>query len=295
MKKKTLNDRIYTPLFVVPAFVVYFIFFILPCIAQIFVAFTDWSLDFFNDPRFNGLDNFKMMFTDSIFFKASLNTMYYTIMTTVFKVGLGLILAIVLDKKLKLTNLYRAIIFSPIMVSSVVVALIFNAIYHPERGLLNILLRSVGLGILAKPWLLDAKYAMNAACVMDIWIGTGLLMAIFLSGMQAIPKDYYESALIDGANEIQKFFKITFPLIIPALTVNTAMGLIAGLKVFGSIFALTNGGPNDATQVVGTFLFRYFGQGMIGYTAAIGLVFTIFISGVSFFQIGFMRKREVEL
>ncbi|RCX18865.1 carbohydrate ABC transporter membrane protein 1 (CUT1 family) [Anaerobacterium chartisolvens] len=290
-----MEDSKYTLAFVVPAFSIYLIFFILPCIAQIFVAFTDWSLDFFNNPQFNGIDNFKMMFTDPVFFKALTNTIYYTVVTTVLKVSLGLAFAVILNRKLKFTNIYRAIIFSPIMVSTVVVALIFNAIYHPERGLLNLFLRGIGLGALAKPWLLDVKYAMNAACVMDIWIGTGMLMAIFLAGIQAIPKDYYEAAVIDGANEFKKFFKITLPLIFSSLTVNTALGLIAGLKVFGSIFALTNGGPNDATQVVGTFLFRYFGQGMIGYTAAVGLVFTIFISLVSFFQIGWMRKKEVEL
>jgi len=293
--KKDLNSRIYTPIFIMPALVLYFIFFIIPNVGGLFVGFTDWTTLYFKSPRFIGLDNFISMFSDPIFFKSIFNTFYYTIVTTILKVSLGLIFAVILNNKVKLTNLYRAIIFAPIMMSTVVTGLIFSAIYHPEKGLLNVFLGKIGLEVLQQQWLLDSKFAMNSICAMDVWMGTGMLMAIFLAGLQTVPKDFYESATIDGASSRQMFFKITIPLIVPSITVNTSLGLISGLKVFGQVFVLTNGGPNDATQVVGTFLFKYFGQGMLGYTSAVGIVFTIFISLVSYFQIGTMRKKEVEM
>lgn len=286
--------KYYTPWFIIPAIFLYALFFLLPNVLNLIVGFTDWSTYNFKDPRFNGLYNFTQIFTDPIFYTAVKNTLYFTFVTTIGKVIIGLFLAVILNRELKLKNMYRLIIFSPIMLSTIVVSLIFSAIYHPDNGIINVFFRVVGLGFLAKQWLIDPQYAMNCVCAMEIWTGIGFVMVIFLAGLQAVPKDIYESSNIDGTNEIQKLLYITIPLIFPTVTINTVFSLIGGMNVFGQVYGLTNGGPLNSTQVYGTFVFKSFANGLFGFSSAAGLIFTLVVSFASFLLLRFFRKFEVE-
>ncbi len=292
--RSTNITKHYTPLFVMPAFILFSLFFIIPNIAGLFLGFTDWSQYYPLQPSFNGLNNFKDMVKSSIFITAVKNTFSFAISTTLIKVVLGLLLAIVLNNSVKLKELYRTIIFSPVVVNPLVIALVFSALYNPTYGPINIFLKSVGLGFLQRNWLTDPGVAMGSIAAMEVWMGIGIIVVIFLSGLQTVPKEYYESAKIDGANETQQLLYITIPLIFQSLTICSILSLLRGIGVFAQVYGLTNGGPADATQVYGTFMFKSFGQGLYGFSAAAGLVFTIFVSLISFLLLGFFKKMEVE-
>lgn len=279
---------------VIPALILFLLFFIVPNIAGLFMSFTDWSAFDPLNPSFNGLENFKDLFDSSLFQHSIFNTIYFSIVTTVAKIALGFWLAILLHNQLRLKNFYRTLIFAPVVLNPIVVAVIFKALYEDANGPINVALRSIGLDSLALSWLTDPNIAMLSISAMDIWMGVGMSMMVFLAGLQSVPEEFYEAATIDGAGPWQKFIRITFPLTIYALMINTILSLVNGTKVFAQVYGLTNGGPADATQVYGTFLFKSFGSGLFGYSAAAGLLFTIVISIVSFLLLRMFKKLEVE-
>ena len=129
---------------------------------------------------------------------------------------------------------------------------------------------------------------------MDVWSGVGFTMVIFIAGLQTIPEDIYESAIIDGAGGFKKLISITLPLVMPSITINTSLNIINSLKVFGQVLVLTNGGPADATQVFSTFIYKNFGYGFMGYASAISLVFTIIVTTLGILANTAFRKMEVE-
>lgn len=277
-----------------PAFLLFMIFFILPNIAGLFMSFTDWSAYYPLRPVFNGLENFSDLFESSIFKKSIFNTVYFSFVTTVAKIVLGFWFAVLLHNQLRLKTFYRTLVFAPVVFNPIVVAIIFKALYEDANGPINAGLRFIGLDFLAMSWLTDVRVAMLSVSAMDIWMGVGAIMVIFLAGLQSVPEEFYEAATIDGAGDWQKFIRITLPLTSYALMINTMLSLINGTKVFAQVYGLTNGGPADATQVYGTFIFKSFGAGLFGYSAAAGLLFTIAISAISFLLLRLFRKMEVE-
>lgn len=289
------RKKIYSKWFAAPALIFFSLFFILPNLFGLVFAFTDWSIFYvgFDQVNFIGLDNFKQLFSERLLLKAAGNTFYFAIVTVVFKNVIGLALALLVNRPFKTKNYLRSVFFLPSILSTMVVAIVFSAIYNPQSGILNGFLNNVGLGFLAQEWLTNPKIAMTSICAMEIWQGTGLTMIIYLAGLQTVPKEYYESADLDGTTGFQKFRYITVPLILPTFTVNITLTLINGLKVFGQVYALTSGGPADATQVFQTFVYKYFSQGLLGYSSAAGLVFTVVIMVVSLTLTSVMRKKEV--
>lgn len=278
--------------FILPALFLYAFFFIIPSVVGLGTAFTDWSIFDLLHPVYIGLDNFKDLFDSSYFLKSVRNTLYYTVVTTFAIIAVGYFLAIVLNDQVKFKNAYRLIVFSPSVINPLVITLIFSAIYMPTNGPLNTILRSVGLDSWAQNWLTDPKIAMLSISFVGVWMGVGSTIVIFLAGLQSVSADYYESATIDGASGIQKFRYITLPLTLHTLTVNTLLSLIGGLNVFGQVYGLTDGGPNRATEVFGTFMYKFFAQGMFGYSAAAGLLFTVVVSVASFLLLAFFRRLE---
>lgn len=294
MPKKRKRKNIYAKWLLVPALVIYVTFFVIPNIAGMVLGFTDWNVYFFNDIQFNGLDNFIRLFHEATFWTALKNTFYFAIVTVVLKNLLGFVMALMVQETSRFNAYLRTVIFLPIMISSIVVSIIFVSIYNPSTGILNQFLRGAGLGTLAKEWLVDGKYAMNAIVFMELWQWSGFNMLIFLSGMKAIPSDYYEAARIDGATKWQEIRFIMLPLMIQSFTITFIFSIINGLKVFAQVYGTTNGGPADATQVMATFLYRSFSQGQYGYSAAVGFVFMIMISLFTVIVFALLRKKEAE-
>lgn len=300
MKKKnrnsyTYDSKYYSAWFIMPAFLLFLIFFIIPNVASFGLGFTDWSIFYFDDIRFNGLENFKRLFTEPNFWICVRNTFYFAVVTVVGKNVIGFFLALIVQKSSRYNNILRAVVFLPMTISALVVAIIFQSIYNPTNGLLNSFLETVGLGVLKQDWLFNVKYSMNAICAMEIWQQTGFCMCIFLAGLQSIPTEYYEAARIDGASGWQQTRYITIPLLIQSINVTLMLSVISGIKVFAQVYGTTNGGPADATQVLSTFLYKSFGNGYLGYSSAVGLFTTVLIIILTFGVTGFLRKKEVEM
>ena len=197
MKKKSTQD-FYSKWFIAPAAILFIIFFVVPNLASFVLGFTDWSLYDFNNIKFNGLENFRRLFSEKTFAIAIKNTFYFAIVTVLIKNVFGFLMALIVKKTSKFNTLLRAVVFLPMTISVMVVAIIFVSIYNPTNGIINEGLRAIGLDSLTRDWLFDARYSMNSICLMDIWQGTGFTMCVMISGLQAIPTDYYEAAKIES-------------------------------------------------------------------------------------------------
>ena len=235
------KNKRYPALFMAPGVLIYGVFFILPVLIGVWYSFTNWN---FTRADFVGLMNYKNIISDPSIKRALLNTIIFTVVTTVGKVGLGLALAVFLNRKLHLRNYLRGISFFPAIISTVAVGIVFTAILHPY-GLLNQFFqniglidlynqiamqffRALGLDFMAKNWLTDTKLALLSVCGVEIWKWSGFNMVIILAGLQAVPPEYQEAATIDGANAWQRFWRVTFPLILPAFNNAFVNSLIGG-------------------------------------------------------------------
>ena len=263
----------YPRYFALPALLLYGTFFIIPSLSGIIYAFTDWS-SFSDEVNFVGLRNFAKIFSPGEYYLAYFsNTFVFTGATIVLKTVLGLGLALLLNEGVKrFVHIYRVLIYLPVVLPFIVVGLIFRSILNPATGLLNTFLRTIGLDAIAMQWLVDPHIAIYSVVVVDSWKGVGYIMVILLAGLQTIPKDLYEAAEVDGANVWQRFRYLTIPLLMPAIVIVTVLNVLYGLRVFDIVYAMTNGGPGYATEVLSTGIFKAFSQGQYGLGTAISTI-----------------------
>lgn len=289
-----LRSQYYPFYFVLAALALYLVFFIIPSLSGIAYAFTDWS-SYSDEVNFIGLENFKSMFAPGErYFKYIWNTLVFTLNTSLLKLVLGLALALLLNEGVKrFVHIYRTLIYLPAVLPTLVVALVFKSILHPSTGLLNTFLRGVGADGLAKPWLVDPNVALMSVIGVDTWKGVGYIMVILLAGLQTIPREYYEAAEVDGANAWSRFRHITFPLLMPAIIVVTVLNVLYGLRVFDIVYALTNGGPGYATEVLSTEIFKTFSQGQYGLGTAISSILFLILVVAGYFVIRLMDRERV--
>lgn len=293
-KKGKLEKRLYPNYLCIPALSVYGIFFMLPVLFGFFLSFTDWHIMRILEPRWNGISNFQMLLRDRHFATALQNTISFALVTTIFIVVIGIILAVLLSRPLWGQTFFRTIFFLPAVLSLIVVGLIFIAVFRLD-GLFNQILDIFGVNENPIDWLGNASTALGTTKVAHIWRWSGFAMAIFIAGIQGISNEYYEAAEIDGANGIQSFRFITFPLIAPAFTVTVTINLIGSLRVFEQVFVMTNGGPGNASQVLGTYIFGTFSQGLLGRSTAMGLMLFALITVICIPITKLLRRRENHL
>lgn len=294
-KRQNLGKNIYPFYFIIGALILYIILYVLPSIIGIYYSFTDWSR-WSNTINFVGWENFKTIFSQSENYLLYIsNTLKFTVLTTILKSVLGIGFALLVNRRLKIRNFHRAAIFFPAILSFLVTGLIFRSILHPSTGFLNVTFKSIGLDFLAHRWLTDLDWVFKSVIAVDVWKGVGYIMTIYLAGLQSIPDIYYEAADIDGASPFRKFYHITLPLLMPAITVTTVLNLIYGLRVFDIIYVLTGGGPGYATEVLYSAVFREFGQGTYAVGNALSTVMVVFMVIVGYFVVRLLRKREVEM
>jgi raffinose/stachyose/melibiose transport system permease protein len=289
-----MSNKAYPFYFVSGALVLYTLFFVLPSLLGFFYAFTDWN-SYSAAVNYVGLDNFALIFSaDQGYLHYIANTLIFTFVTIVLKTGLALGLAVLLTQGVRrLAYLHRVVVYLPAVLPMLAVSLIFKSILNPAVGLLNTVLRDVGLGFLAQKWLVDVSWAMPSVIGVDTWKGVGYIMVILIAGIQAIPREYYEAAAIDGASGGQSFRHLTLPLLMPVLAVTTVLNLLYGLKVFDIIFVLTNGGPGHATDTVYTVIFDEFSKGRYGVATALSSLLFLVMIGLGYFVIRVMH-RDVE-
>ncbi len=289
-----MRNKAYPFYFVAGALVLYLLFFVLPSLMGFFYAFTDWN-SYSPDVNFVGLENFGLIFSsDQGYLHYISNTVIFTVVTIVLKTVIALGLAVLLTQGLRhMAYLHRVVMYLPAVLPMLAVSLIFKSILNPADGLLNTSLRAVGLGFLAQKWLVDVSWALPSVIGVDTWKGVGYIMVILIAGIQAIPRDYYEAAAIDGSSGWKSFRHITIPLLMPVLAVTTVLNLLYGLKVFDIIFVLTNGGPGRATDTVYTVIFDEFSKGRYGVATSLSSLLFLVMLGLGYFVIRVMH-REVE-
>ncbi|AQZ61374.1 ABC-type sugar transport system, permease component [[Actinomadura] parvosata subsp. kistnae] len=275
-------------LFAAPALAVYALIVLYPAVAGVVYAFTDWS-GIGRDMSFVGLENFRTLLADEQAMGSIGNTLLLTVAIVVVQNGVGLLLALGVHVKLKSRALLRVIFFAPVVVSPVMVAFLWKYIYNPDPSAgLNGLL---GLHV---DWLGDPSIALWSIAGMVVWQNAGYSMVIFLAGLEGVPRELHEAAMIDGAGTGQRFRYVTWPLLAPALTINLMLSTIGGLKLFDQVFAATNGGPGYATETLSTVLYKQaFVFGKFGYSTAVALVLALFVAAVSLIQVSYLRSREV--
>jgi raffinose/stachyose/melibiose transport system permease protein len=279
--------------FAAPALLVYALVMLYPAIAGAGSAFTDWS-GVGEQRSFVGLDNFKQLFHDDQAIGALRNTLLLTVAIVVVQNGIGLLLALGVHTTIKSRMALRVIFFAPVVVSPVMVSFLWKFVYNPapDAGL-NAALNAIGLGSLRQDWLGNPSLAIWSVAFTVIWQCAGYSMVIFLAGLEGVPQELHESAMVDGAGTVARFRHITWPLLAPAVTINTMLSTVGGLTLFTQIIALTNGGPGYATDTLSTVLYKQaFVYGKFGYSTAVALVLAIFVAAVSFIQIGYLRSRE---
>lgn len=290
-----MKNKTYPFYFAAGALGLYLLLLVIPGVMGLMYSFTDWS-SYSEKISYIGFDNFKTIFSpEEHYFSALTNTLWFTVATTVLKTLLGIVFALMLNRGIALKNLHRGLIFMPSILSVIIVGLIFKSILNPESGLLNVFFNGIGLGFLAQQWLVDLRFAFGSIIAVDTWKGLGYIMTIILAGLQSISPSYYEAADIDGARYFGKLRFITLPLLMPAITVTVVLNILYGLKVFDSVYVLTNGGPGYATEVLYTTVFKDFGLGRYGVGTAMATIMFVVMVIVGFFVVKLLQRGEVDL
>jgi raffinose/stachyose/melibiose transport system permease protein len=262
-------------LFALPALAAYVGFLVSPALQSIWISLTDWN-GLSPNKNFVGIKNYIAIFQDPTALLAMRNNLIWTVVTVTIPVVLGLLLAVFLNGATRFKPFLRTIFYMPAVLPLVSIATIWNWLYSPSQGAINVFLREVGLGALAQSWLGQDSTALAAVMVPAIWVGTGFPMLIYLAALQGIPEELYESARTDGATPWQMFWNVTFPSLRSAHYIVVALSLIASFKVFDIIFAMTDGGPGNQTQVLGMWTyFNIFQYYHAGYGTAIAVFITL--------------------
>ena len=273
----------------------YLIFFVIPSFIGFYYSFTDWNR-FTPDLNFVGFKNFStILFSNISYLQSIKNTLIFTITTIMLKTIVALLLALLLTSGVRrFTNVHRLIIYLPAIVPMIVVGIVFKSILHPSTGVLNVFLSAIGLEALTQGWLTNPQLALYSVIFVDTWKGIGYIMVILIAGLEAIPREYYEAAKIDGAKAWDELRTITIPLLMPALTVVVVLNLLYGLKVFDIVYVLTNGGPGYATETVYTVVFKEFSKGRYGISTALSTLLFVIMTFLGFFVIRLMHREEID-
>ncbi|OJU42196.1 MAG: glycerol-3-phosphate ABC transporter permease [Microbacterium sp. 69-10] len=258
-----------------PAVALFVVFIVIPVVQGVAIALTNW--DGYSAQRsFVGLDNFARIFTDENFATALRNTFIFGVGSTLIQQVLGLLFAVLLDRKFRGRGFARAVIYLPVLVSPVVMGTMYYLVFRYHQGALNDILGV--LGIAQVSWLSDVNVAVAVIVLINSVQFMGVSMLIYLSGLQGIPAEIKEAASLDGATGWRQFFAITVPQLTPAFAASVVLNLIGGLKLYDIIQVLTGGGPGYATNSLSTLIGRtYFGNQAAGYAAAQGIVLFLII------------------
>ena len=274
-----------------PALVILAAFLVYPIGYSVWLSFHEWDGYTPSWGPFVGLENYRALIADEVFWRATLNSVVFVAVRTPVEVGLGFLLALLLNRRLVARSLLRTLFFVPVVMSLIVVTIIFQRVFEPNTGLLNTFLRAIGLGSWAHPWLGDPATALPAVIAVSVWKNVGFSLVILLAGLQSLPQDVVEAARVDGANAWQLTLRVITPLMRPILALTALLSIIGGLKVFDLIYIMTRGGPTYATEVFATMLYRHaFDLNEMGVASALAVVMVLVIMGTSRIQTLLLRE-----
>jgi raffinose/stachyose/melibiose transport system permease protein len=290
-----MTRRNYTGyIFIAPMLILFLVFIVYPIVFNSYISFFDWNGININK-SFAGLQNYKKIFKDPVLLKIFRNFFFFASVTITVQAMLGMIFASFFMRGLKFSGFYRTLVYLPVIATPAIIGNIFSRILETNRGDLNVFLRQIGLGFFAQPWLATPKWALWMVIMVNIWQWTGYSMLIYYTNMLNIPEDIFEAATIDGANQVQQFFRITFPMLRGTHFTLFIMGALGSLKCFDLPYILTKGGPNYATEFFSTYIYRksfdLFDQG--GASALVMIMFVIALL-ITAIQLKIYNRKGVE-
>lgn len=260
--------------FIAPAIIGLICFSFGPMLFSLGISFTKW--DVISAKEFIGLDNYKALFHDPLFFKSLKVTLYYTLLSVPLITCIPLLIAMLLNTKVKGISIFRAIFYVPSIVPIVASAAVWMYIYNPMYGLLNSILKALGLH--TQNFIFSEGGAVPSLAVMALW-AAGNTVVIYLAGLQGVSRQLYEAAEIDGAGAVARFFHITVPMMTPIIFYNFVMAIINSMQIFTQAYIMTDGGPANATFFYSLMVYRTaFKQSRMGYSAAVSWIFFIIIA-----------------
>ncbi|MBB6348934.1 raffinose/stachyose/melibiose transport system permease protein [Nonomuraea muscovyensis] len=292
----TLLTRWRTWLWVLPAVALLLVFVYYPIVDNLRLSFFSWNA-FSPEPRFVGLDNYAETFADPVFWRALLNNTAYAVVSLVFQAGLSLVLAALLEELVgkRMRGLLRTLYFIPAAMSITVVGVLFSFLYNPRYGLVNAALDAVGLGHLGRAWLGEESSAIWSVIAMSQWQSVGYTAVLFVVAIQRIPREYYEAARVDGSGAVRMFFSITLPMVREMTTLIVILTISGAFLVFNEVMVMTAGGPDNSSQVLGTWLYRKaFFEDDMGYAATVATVIFVITFAIAALQLAVSRRRRYD-
>ncbi len=286
VRRRRNYARHYWP-FILPAGIIVFAVILFPWVFTLFMSTHDWHIG--GERTFVGLQNYARMFTDERFGLAALRTLYFTALSVLLPMVLGVAAAVCFHKHFPGRGLARTLFIMPMMATPVAIALVWTMMFHPQLGVLNYILTSFGLPPSA--WVYDSSTVIPTLVMVETWQWTPLVMLIVLGGLASLPTDPYEAAVLDGANGLQVFWHVTLPLVWPFIMVAAVIRGIDALKAFDTIFVISNGGPGTASETVNILLYlQAFSFYDMGYASAIVVAFFVLIMMVTLLMLHFRQK-----
>jgi len=284
-----LQEALAAYVFLAPAALIFAAFIIFPVLFSFYLSLTRWNL---LEPRkaFVGLENYLTLLRDPVFSRALLNTLYFAAGSIPLSMVLALAVALLLNQKVRGMAAYRVAYFSPMVTSTVAIAVVWMWIFDPYNGVANYALSLVGVPPLR--WLFDPGWAMPALIIMRVWQTLGYNVVVYLAGLQNVPETYYEAARIDGASPWSLFRSITLPLLSPSTFFILVMSIISSFQVFAQIHVMTQGGPLQSTTVIVYYIYQHAFEGYrMGYSSAMAFVLFAVIFSLTLVQMKWVQRR----
>ncbi len=290
-KSKSLTRRktLVAYSFILPNLLGFFIFTFVPIVFSLLLSFCEWNSG--GEIKFIGLDNFIRMFSkDNSFWIALKNTIYYTVVTVPVTLGLALFLAILMNKPLKGRVFFRSVLFFPYVASLVAIAVVWMALFNPDRGPVNSILMAIGIENPPR-WAASTTWAMPTIIGLTVWKGMGYYMIVYLAALQGVSRDLYEAASLDGATRWQQFVNITWPCVTPTTFYILMMLIVATFKSYDIMYITTQGGPGEATKVLAYHIYNTaFVSSQFGYASAIAMILLAMIVVITLIQFKFEKR-----
>jgi ABC-type sugar transport system permease subunit len=283
------HNKFVSYLYILPSFLLVFLLLLVPMFQNIYYSFFQWNG--IAEPIFNGFSNYIQLFKDSNFFTSLINTILWVVITLIFPVFGGLLIAVFL-RGIKFGNFFKSIFYIPITISFVATGIIWNYMYSRQIGVLNTFLDLIGVNKIS--WLVNVPLNTFSLLITWTWQQLGINMVLFLMGLTSIPVEQTEAATIEGASKWQTFIHVTFPMLRPITTVVIVMATANSFKVFDLIYVMTRGGPYRSSETLAVTMFREtFTMSNMGYGAAISVVLSIIVVAISTIYLRTMVKKDL--
>lgn len=276
--------------FIAPNLLLFTTFVFLPMVFAVYISFHRWTV--IGEPTFIGVANYRRLVFDPLFWQALKNTVVYSLGAVPVSMALGLTLAVLLNRRMVGRTLLRSLFFLPVVISSVVAAILAAWVFNDNYGVINMVLERLGFEPVA--WLSSPAWALPSLIVTTWWVRLGFCMIVYLAALQSIGTHYYEAAELDGASRLQQFRHITWPLLAPATFLLLILSVIHSFQVFDLIYVMTGGGPGFATTMLVQYIYQSaFVTSEMGYASAMGMALFVLIVGFTILQWRLSRQDEI--